>query len=117
MTRRCGHSPKPASASASLLAQELARPPPTIVFPVKLRQRIVADIRRLRSPRTTSSLVDTGAVKMWMARLYPTYEPNTCLISNGLSTMAFAAAGRHRGEDRPLPSGRCSPRWVTAPSS
>ena len=30
---------------------------------------------------------------MWMARLYPTYEPNTCLISNGLSTMAFAVPG------------------------
>ena len=38
-------------------------------------------------------LADTGAVKMWMARLYPTYEPNTCLISNGLSTMAFALPG------------------------
>ena len=32
-------------------------------------------------------LADTGAIKMWMARLYPTYEPNTCLISNGLATM------------------------------
>jgi acetolactate synthase-1/2/3 large subunit len=30
---------------------------------------------------------------MWMARLYPTYERNTCLISNGLSTMAFALPG------------------------
>ena len=30
---------------------------------------------------------------MWMARLYPTYEPNTCLFSNGLSTMAFALPG------------------------
>ena len=30
---------------------------------------------------------------MWMARLYPTYEPSTCLISNGLSTMAFALPG------------------------
>ena len=38
-------------------------------------------------------LVDTGAAKMWMARLYPTYERNTCLISNGLSTMAFALPG------------------------
>jgi acetolactate synthase I/II/III large subunit len=38
-------------------------------------------------------LVDTGALKMWMARLYPTYMPNTCLISNGLSTMAFALPG------------------------
>jgi len=38
-------------------------------------------------------LVDTGAVKMWMARLYPTYQPNTCIVSNGLSTMAFALPG------------------------
>jgi acetolactate synthase-1/2/3 large subunit len=38
-------------------------------------------------------LVDTGAGKMWMARLYPAYRPNTCLISNGLSTMAFAFPG------------------------
>src|SRR5208283_2933458 len=30
---------------------------------------------------------------MWMARLYPTYEPNTCLVSNGLSAMAFALPG------------------------
>ena len=38
-------------------------------------------------------LVDTGAVKMWMARLYPTYAVNTCLISNGLATMGFALPG------------------------
>ena len=34
-----------------------------------------------------------GAAKMWMARLYPTYEPTTCLISNGLATMAFSLPG------------------------
>jgi acetolactate synthase-1/2/3 large subunit len=38
-------------------------------------------------------LVDTGAVKMWMARLYPAYAANTCLISNGLATMGFALPG------------------------
>jgi acetolactate synthase-1/2/3 large subunit len=38
-------------------------------------------------------LCDTGAATMWMARLYPTYEPNTCLLSNGLATMAFALPG------------------------
>jgi acetolactate synthase-1/2/3 large subunit len=38
-------------------------------------------------------LVDTGAAKMWMARLYPAYQPNTCPISNGLSTRAFALPG------------------------
>ncbi len=48
------------------------------------------------APRWAASdvvLCDTGAAKMWMARLYPTYEPNTCLTSNGLATMAFALPG------------------------
>ena len=43
--------------------------------------------------RSDIVLTDTGAAKMWMARLYPTYEPNTCLISNGLATMAFSLPG------------------------
>ena len=30
---------------------------------------------------------------MWMARLYPTFSPNTSLISNGLSTMAWTVPG------------------------
>jgi acetolactate synthase-1/2/3 large subunit len=30
---------------------------------------------------------------MWMARLYPSFAANTCLISNGLSTMGFALPG------------------------
>jgi acetolactate synthase-1/2/3 large subunit len=55
-------------------------------------QRVVADTRAAME-RHDIVLADTGAVKMWMARLYPTYEPNTCLISNGLSTMSFALPG------------------------
>ena len=55
-------------------------------------QRVVADTRAALG-RNDIVLADTGAVKMWMARLYPTYEPNTCLVSNGLSTMAFALPG------------------------
>ena len=54
--------------------------------------RIVADTRRALR-RDDIVLVDTGALKMWMARLYPTFEPNTCLISNGLSTMAWTIPG------------------------
>ncbi|GAC1641696.1 MAG: acetolactate synthase large subunit [Mycobacterium sp.] len=54
--------------------------------------RIVADTRTALR-RNDIVLVDTGALKMWMARLYPTYEPNTCLISNGLSTMAWTLPG------------------------
>ncbi len=74
-----------------LLAAELARGGSDDSFPVK-PQRIVSDIRAALG-RSDIVLADTGAVKMWMARLYPTYEPNTCLVSNGLSTMAFALPG------------------------
>lgn len=55
-------------------------------------QRIVGDIRQAMGDEDIV-LADTGAIKMWMARLYPTYAPLTCLTSNGLSTMAFALPG------------------------
>lgn len=54
--------------------------------------RVVADTRAALG-RDDVVLVDTGATKMWMGRLYPTYKHNTCLISNGLSTMSFALPG------------------------
>jgi len=75
----------------ALLAQELDRGRVDSSFPIK-PQQLVADIRAVMGADDIV-LVDTGAVKMWMARLYPTYKPNTCLISNGLSTMAFSLPG------------------------
>ncbi len=75
----------------SLLADELARGAADDRFPLA-PARIVADTRAALG-RDDIVLVDTGALKMWMARLYPTYEPNTCLISNGLSTMAWTVPG------------------------
>jgi acetolactate synthase-1/2/3 large subunit len=84
----------PPAASAvirGLLRQELDRGAGDDSFPVK-PQRLVADIRRAMG-RDDIVLVDTGAVKMWMARLYPAYAANTCLISNGLATMGFALPG------------------------
>jgi acetolactate synthase-1/2/3 large subunit len=74
-----------------LLADELAQGAADNSFPLK-PQRVVADTRAALG-RSDIVLADTGAVKMWMARLYPTFEPNTCLVSNGLSTMAFALPG------------------------
>ena len=77
--------------ASELLADELARGRADSRFPLA-PQRIVADTRAALG-RSDVALVDTGAVKMWMGRLYPTYERNTCLISNGLSTMAFSLPG------------------------
>jgi acetolactate synthase-1/2/3 large subunit len=74
-----------------LLADELERGRADESFPLT-PQRVVSDTRAAMR-RSDIVLADTGAVKMWMARLYPTYEPNTCLVSNGLSTMAFALPG------------------------
>jgi acetolactate synthase-1/2/3 large subunit len=74
-----------------LVHQELESGAVDESFPVK-PQRLVADIRSALG-HDDIVLCDTGAVKMWMARLYPTYRPNTCLISNGLATMAFSLPG------------------------
>jgi len=74
-----------------LLTDELERGSEDDRFPL-VPQRVVADTRAALD-REDIVLADTGAVKMWMARLYPTYAPNTCLISNGLSTMGFALPG------------------------
>jgi acetolactate synthase-1/2/3 large subunit len=82
----------PASAKIrALLHEEIEQGAGDHSFPVK-PQRAVADIRRAMA-RDDIVLVDTGAVKMWMARLYPTYAANTCLISNGLATMGFSLPG------------------------
>jgi acetolactate synthase I/II/III large subunit len=76
---------------SGLLAEEFARGQQDSRYPLA-PQRIVADTRAALG-RSDIVLVDTGATKMWMARLYPTYEHNTCLVSNGLSTMSFALPG------------------------
>ena len=75
----------------SLVREELEHGAADDAFPVA-PARIVADIREAMG-REDIVLCDTGAAKMWMARLYPTYAPNTCLISNGLATMAFSLPG------------------------
>ncbi|GFG98253.1 acetolactate synthase large subunit [Mycobacterium timonense] len=76
---------------SGLLAEEFARGQQDSRYPLA-PARVVADTRAALG-RSDVVLVDTGATKMWMARLYPTYEKNTCLISNGLSTMSFALPG------------------------
>ncbi|OBF23065.1 acetolactate synthase [Mycobacterium kubicae] len=83
-----GYDDEPGSG---LLDEEFARGQQDSRFPLA-PQRVVADTRAALG-RGDVVLVDTGATKMWMARLYPTYEPNTCLVSNGLSTMGFSLPG------------------------
>lgn len=75
----------------ALLTEELEYGKRSAACPL-VPQRVVADVRAALD-REDIVLADTGAGKMWMARLYPAYEPNTCLVSNGLSTMGFALPG------------------------
>ncbi|MFB4304224.1 acetolactate synthase large subunit [Actinomadura sp. NTSP31] len=74
-----------------MMRDELAEGATEDGFPLSPR-RIVADVRAAMG-RSDIVLADTGAVKMWMARMYPTYEPNTLLVSNGLSSMGFSVPG------------------------
>src|SRR5699024_1461761 len=57
-------------------------------FPMK-PQKIISDLRTVLN-EDAIAISDVGAHKMWMARIYHTYQPNTCLISNGLASMGVA---------------------------
>ena len=55
-------------------------------------QRILRDLRKIM--RDDDILIsDVGAHKMWIARHYLTYTPNSCIISNGFCSMGIALPG------------------------
>lgn len=60
-------------------------------FPMK-PQRIISDLRAVMADDDIL-ISDVGAHKMWVARQYPTYQSNTCFISNGFCSMAGSIPG------------------------
>ena len=60
-------------------------------FPMK-PQRILQDVRKVMG-KDDIVISDVGAHKMWIARHYQCYEPNTCIISNGFATMGISVPG------------------------
>ena len=62
-----------------------------MAFPIK-PQKILYDIRKCLS-RKDILISDVGAHKLWIGRLFPAYEPNTVIISNGLASMGFGLPG------------------------
>lgn len=52
-------------------------------------QKVIHDLRQSLGDEDIL-ISDVGAHKLWIARMFPTYEPNTTLISNGLAAMGFA---------------------------
>jgi acetolactate synthase-1/2/3 large subunit len=57
-------------------------------FPIK-PQRILRELRGVMA-REDILISDVGTHKLWVARTFPAYEPNTVLISNGYAAMGFA---------------------------
>ncbi len=60
-------------------------------FPPK-PQKVLHDIREVMG-ESDILLSDVGAHKMWIARQYHCFHPNTCIISNGFATMGIAVPG------------------------
>ncbi len=60
-------------------------------FPLK-PQKILSEIRNVMG-KEDILISDVGAHKIWIARMYPCHEPNTCIISNGFASMGIALPG------------------------
>ena len=60
-------------------------------FPAK-PQKLVHDIRTVLGDEDIL-ISDVGAHKMWIARMYTTKSPNSCIISNGFASMGISLPG------------------------
>ena len=57
-------------------------------YPIK-PEKLVADVRNALEENDIV-ISDVGAHKLWIAKVYDTYNPNTCIIPNGFCSMGFA---------------------------
>jgi acetolactate synthase-1/2/3 large subunit len=60
-------------------------------YPIK-PQKLLKDVRNALDEKDII-ISDVGAHKLWIAKVYDTYSPNTCLITNGFCSMGFALPG------------------------
>ncbi len=60
-------------------------------FPIK-PEKLVTDVRKALGENDIV-ISDVGVHKMWIAKLYTTYQPNTCIIPNGFAAMGFSVPG------------------------
>jgi acetolactate synthase-1/2/3 large subunit len=80
--------PTPYHTLRRYILAELAEGADDDTFPLK-PQRILRDLRASMG-REDILISDVGTHKLWIARTFPAYEPNTVLISNGYAAMGFA---------------------------
>ena len=60
-------------------------------YPIK-PEKLIHDVRGVLSSEDIL-ISDVGAHKLWIAKIFKTYSPNTCIISNGFCSMGFALPG------------------------
>ncbi len=60
-------------------------------FPIQ-PEKLVTDVRAGLEDNDIV-ISDVGAHKMWIAKTYNTFQPNTCLIPNGFCSMGFSVPG------------------------
>jgi acetolactate synthase I/II/III large subunit len=60
-------------------------------YPIK-PQKLLQDVRNALDEKDIV-ISDVGAHKLWIAKVYDTFNPNTCLITNGFCSMGFALPG------------------------
>jgi acetolactate synthase-1/2/3 large subunit len=60
-------------------------------YPIK-PEKLITDVRNILD-EDDIVISDVGAHKLWIAKVYNTYVPNTCLITNGFCSMGFALPG------------------------
>jgi acetolactate synthase-1/2/3 large subunit len=80
--------PAPYHELRRFILEQLADGADDDTFPIK-PQRILRDLRRAMG-REDILISDVGSHKLWIARTFPAYEPNSVLISNGLAAMGIA---------------------------
>jgi len=81
----------PVLALRETIAREMARNSDDGGFPLK-PQRLIHELRAALNDEDVV-VCDVGAHKLWMARMYPAAQPNTCIISNGFASMGIAVPG------------------------
>ena len=60
-------------------------------YPIK-PEKLIHDVRSVLSSEDIL-ISDVGAHKLWIAKIFKTFSPNTCIISNGFCSMGFALPG------------------------
>ena len=60
-------------------------------FPIK-PEKLIYDVRKNLNQEDIV-ISDVGTHKLWISKIYQTFEPNTCIIPNGFASMGFALPG------------------------